>query len=459
MNLLDYGQNKQYMDDIKKNINNIVPFLGAGTSIPYGYPSWSELLLKVLNSIRNVTEMSESTYRKMKNVIKESHYMNATKEMYKHWPNLEDYVCRTISIIKKNSNSCLEKYIYLFPSKLFLTTNYDIIVEKILRLYLNLNVEIITSPTTSIGLKTGIESTRKEPTLYYLHGRYTDPNSIIFSEMDYNDFYGSSEVTNIKVINRRLLARKLQEVYARNPLLFIGCSMNIEEDRLLKLLQKFNQLGQPPQNYSYALLDADGLNTEQIDIKEEKLLSIRVHPIWYFSNEINHEQAKKELFEHILSEKHEEYEANIKKQKEEYEANIKKQKEKKEERRKLIKEIEEFSEIIEKFQYFQKYYSSNDNYEFTLIKLTKKNQYYLSDQGKTFIMLDKVFELKEPDVLKNLNAIANECEVEIIGNKLLVPLISLVNLHEDEKKQLLEEAKCRLFTCVSFMDKMKIFYV
>jgi hypothetical protein len=461
MRLLDYGQNKQYMDEIKRNINNVVPFFGVGVSMPYGYPSWSGLLLKVLDSIHRVTDMSEETYKKIKNYIdRDHHYMKATDEMYKRWPNLEDYVCYTISIIKPSSYSCLEKYIYLFPSQLYLTTNYDIVVENILRSYFNLNIEIVTNPTTSIGLKSGKESIRKEPTLCYLHGRYTDSSSIVFSEMDYNDFYGSSEVANVKVINRRPLARKLQEVYLRDPLLFLGCSMNMEEDRLLKLLKGFGIIGQQPQSFNYALLDGKDLTTDEIGKKEEKLLSIKVHPIWYFSvNDIDHEEAKTELFEYILGDKREEHEAKIKKQREEYEIEQKKQEEKKEEHKKLIKEIDESSEIKKTFPYPQKYYLIDDNYEFTLIKVTGNNRYYLSDQGRTFIMLDKVFELKEPDVLKNLNAIAKECEVDFIGGKLMVFLESWDNLSDDKQTQLLEEAKCKLFTCVSFMDKMRIFYV
>ena len=134
--------------------------------------------------------------------------------------------------------------------------------------------------------------------------------------------------------------------------------------------------------------------------------------------------------------------------------------EKEKELKKLKREIEESSEIQDKYKYSQKYHSTNYDYEFVLVLIKENNQYYLSDQGRTYEMLDKVFELKEPEVIKNLNAIAKECKVQFIGGKLLVvPLESWNDLSEEERKQLIEEAKCRLFTCVSFMDKMRIFYV
>jgi len=125
---------------------------------------------------------------------------------------------------------------------------------------------------------------------------------------------------------------------------------------------------------------------------------------------------------------------------------------------KLRKAIEESSEIQERFPYHKKYYHSDCYYEFTLIKLN--NQYFLSDQGKTYEMLDKIFDLKEPDVKKNLTAIAKECEVVITEDeRLVLPLDFWSDSPNDEQKQLLEEAKCKLFTCVAFMDTMRIFYV
>jgi hypothetical protein len=125
---------------------------------------------------------------------------------------------------------------------------------------------------------------------------------------------------------------------------------------------------------------------------------------------------------------------------------------------KLRKKTEKFSEIKDRFHYRKKYYRSNCYYEFTLVKFD--SQYFLSDQGNTYEMLDKIFELKEPDVKKNLNAIAKECEVVITEDeRLVIPLDFWNDSPNDEQRQLLEEAKCKMFTCVAFMDTMRIFYV
>lgn len=42
--LLELGNNKDILDQIRRNRQNIVPFIGAGVSAAYGYPTWKELL-------------------------------------------------------------------------------------------------------------------------------------------------------------------------------------------------------------------------------------------------------------------------------------------------------------------------------------------------------------------------------------------------------------------------------
>jgi len=99
-----------------------------------------------------------------------------------------------------------------------------------------------------------------------------------------------------------------------------------------------------------------------------------------------------------------------------------------------------------------KYYGIFINYEFTLIK--KDNKYYISDLGKTYKMLDKLFELNESDVVKNLNAIMKECRVLQYEDEFIVEINA-----EDENINLKEnEATYRLLECVSFMDTMQLFY-
>jgi len=113
--------------------------------------------------------------------------------------------------------------------------------------------------------------------------------------------------------------------------------------------------------------------------------------------------------------------------------------------------------IIEKYPFPVKYCSVDLKYEFALVK--KGGKYYITDQGNTYQMLDRVFELKENDVQKNLNTIMKECQVFQIEDELLIEINTWDENSKPEENTDIDEAKYRLLECVSFMDTMHIFYI
>jgi len=80
----------------------------------------------------------------------------------------------------------------------------------------------------------------------------------------------------------------------------------------------------------------------------------------------------------------------------------------------------------------------------------------LSDQGKTLKSLAKIFELGEYDVTKNLTSILKEFNVFKNGFDFSIEIGNITKKEEEEK--VLNEVLYKLFRCVSFMDKMYIFY-
>jgi len=108
-------------------------------------------------------------------------------------------------------------------------------------------------------------------------------------------------------------------------------------------------------------------------------------------------------------------------------------------------------EIIEKFLFPIKYYKIDAKYEFVMMK--KDKSFFLSDQGRTYKMLDEVFELKEPDVQKFINAIKQKYHVLQDDSEFLIEIGSYV------ENANIDEAKYKLLECISFMDTMRIFFV
>ena len=110
-----------------------------------------------------------------------------------------------------------------------------------------------------------------------------------------------------------------------------------------------------------------------------------------------------------------------------------------------------------KYQFPIKYDDIIGEIEFAIVE--KEGVYYLSDQEKTIAYLDKVFELSEPDVIKNLVAIMKHMGAVKKGDEILIELVDWDNNRDFENSSILKETKYRLFSCVSFMNNMKIFYV
>ncbi|MDR0384286.1 MAG: DUF1828 domain-containing protein [Christensenellaceae bacterium] len=78
-----------------------------------------------------------------------------------------------------------------------------------------------------------------------------------------------------------------------------------------------------------------------------------------------------------------------------------------------------------------------------------KKEFYLSDEGATIAELDQIFELKEPDVIKNLVAILRQYGCRKQGNNMVIECTPQ-NIHIQLSY---------LLQAISFMLNMKIFYV
>lgn len=100
---------------------------------------------------------------------------------------------------------------------------------------------------------------------------------------------------------------------------------------------------------------------------------------------------------------------------------------------------------------------NNEKYEFALIK--RGEEVLLTDQGITLERLDQIFELREPDVIKNLVAILRQFGGRKIGNLFAIKLENWDGNTNEEESEALKKARLLLFSCVSFMYNMKIFYI
>jgi len=113
---------------------------------------------------------------------------------------------------------------------------------------------------------------------------------------------------------------------------------------------------------------------------------------------------------------------------------------------------------IGKYPLPRNYHITEEPYEFSLVE--ENGKVLLKDQGRTMKMLDKVFELSEKDVIKNLVAILKKYEiVRKDGYELFIEIDPWDGNTDERENAVLKKAIFTLFACVSFMEDMRIFYV
>jgi len=478
-----HEENEKRMIELRMKIRRVVPYFGAGVSKLFGYPLWDEVLKELLETTTSIKKgdsvpydivLKEENYLKF--LIDKKQYMSVADTLDRElYPKInlqirllmEKY---TQSVFKDTkTDDLLEKlgkFLKYFPEKKYLTTNYDFIIENILtksKIEID-DIQAIT-PAEFSNKDKGRSNIFK---IYHLHGKYNDPDTIIFSNDSYDDYYGLK--LDIPRLNRQF-TKQIYEFYKDFHFLFIGSGMRTE-DRLFSLLKSVSIHQRNNTHFHFALLDIDdfGANSDEktskeniadiLNKKECEFLQWNIRPIWFSSKTIPREDAICELFEYILEEEIKNAIINEEEHTKKSETELKNEEE---------VEVVDFDEPLKTFPMVFKYYKSNTVYEFALVKQGEK--ILLIDQGRTYQALDAVFELNERDVKKNLNAIIKTCNIEKKQkpnddkNKYVLCL-ELPNWDEDRAKRAsidsdeeFKEAVYRMYACVSFMDKMYIFYV
>lgn len=205
------------LDRLKNRTHKLIPFLGAGTSIPFKLPSWSKLLLE-LN--KGLTGSNKTKYEEL---IDKGDYLRALSflKLYSGLYKNEQIIKKDIKNILKqryvkevNSNYHNILDILKLDTDFILTTNYDNIVSDYLRDYRDefIMPQILENLDDLQDLMD--DNSQK---VIHLHGNVEMPNSMIVTQDDYDKLYKSEKIKNI-----------LTGIMSHKTLLFIGFSFNDE---------------------------------------------------------------------------------------------------------------------------------------------------------------------------------------------------------------------------------------
>ncbi len=212
---------KRHISELKKIYldGNLVPFIGAGLSQPFGVPDWKNLIKEIASKIA-IENINKKSFLEVINIlIDRGDYFTAIKNIKSIYmcsdfdiqQMVVDIVLECISNNVKmdsidNNYADLSKYNF----NIFLTTNYENILSNFVKsnqIPCNLNDEGISIQT--------IINNKNNTRVFHLHGDINRPKTMILTEGQYSQLYGE----------KRFI--ELFQMFAKaKTFLFMGFSFN-----------------------------------------------------------------------------------------------------------------------------------------------------------------------------------------------------------------------------------------
>ncbi|MEA4988102.1 MAG: ABC-three component system protein [Anaerovorax sp.] len=194
-------QNTLFIKDLKKKYteNNLIPFMGAGLSMPFGVPDWGGLIrecaIKVGMTNINGTDfmpmidfnLDQNDYWEAVKVIKK--YANRQEEDIQAFvvDRIEKSIPKDLTKIDNNYKD-LGKYNF----SAYFTTNYDHIIQK----YIDSNFVPVNLKDVSSNLQ-NLLSDKVSKRIFHLHGNLSDESSIVLTKESYDKLYNDNIYKNL----------------------------------------------------------------------------------------------------------------------------------------------------------------------------------------------------------------------------------------------------------------------
>lgn len=195
---------------------NMSLFLGAGSSMQYGAPNWSNLINSVYKGFKTGSNIDKAQYAELKGIDIKTEISKQTS-FFKINPQKEDTYLN---------------YLLNFDYKSIWTTNYDVIIEKVLEQKFKIYKPIYKySHFQELSYPGGCF-------LFKINGSYNDSKTIVVTKEDFINYRKSHEAYLI-LLKRELLCHSF---------LFLGCSF---DDDILRICIKdiLNCIENSAENY------------------------------------------------------------------------------------------------------------------------------------------------------------------------------------------------------------------
>ena len=244
----------------------VVPFVGAGFSVPCGLPHWSDLLLSLAGEVGAAESVEEH--------LAAGRFEEAAGEVQQRLGR-DSFSTRLNDILGESAIKNLCGPVLHVPALTrgpVLTTNLDNVLEQVF--------DNAGFPFTHIGQGPDVETVYRalhqdQPFLLKLHGGLGDSDTRVLTLGDYESAYGSREAV---YTSRELpLPHLLEQIFTTRTLLFVGCSLFL--DRTLTYMRRVKELHAAPARH-FAILEDPGTTESRFD-RETFLRELNISPIWF----------------------------------------------------------------------------------------------------------------------------------------------------------------------------------
>ncbi len=261
--ILDIPGNKENIRLLTLQKKDLVPFIGAGFSMP-ACPSWGHFLETFFKAVKGefLQPEDETRYLQLK---EENRFEEMAGFLVDKAKRRKFEEAMKTEFDKPLTTGMKPKFQLLhqaFPG-LKITTNFDCLVE---------NNCMGSNVMICYGSQPG-ESDRsvtkwEQNTLLKIHGGLRDIHSIVLTSTQYADIYGDPENFDPDAPLPRFLTR----VFTNKSLLFIGCSL--AHDRTMKIMKSLLHM-----RPHFALMLRPGNQRERVELNR-RLADLYITPIW-----------------------------------------------------------------------------------------------------------------------------------------------------------------------------------
>lgn len=277
----DYDNQGRFEQLIRTyNLGNLVPFVGAGLSIPSGYPSWTSFLYQCCGE-------SNVGKEELSQLLNDGLYEKAAQLLHDDMtPPVFNELLDSTFDNEKPMEGAIHYLPFIFKDKHVITTNFDSLLE---RIYADKNQSFEAGAVKSgrnLSEVTRLLMT-KPRLLVKIHGTCNQVIDRVLLQDEYNLAY--QDTGDVATFFERLIFR--------DSLLFLGASLNT--DRTIKKMENLTtDKGHDslPRHYAFLELKAGDNRLE----RKQALARANIFPIWYPEGE--HDESIEALLYKLMKE-------------------------------------------------------------------------------------------------------------------------------------------------------------